>query len=291
MFSSCQQKQPACAADPETIPSARAARQATGVDAMNSRAFDAAIFDMDGVVTDTAAVHSAAWKRMFDEFLRHRERECGEPFREFTHTGDYRAYVDGKPRFEGIASFLQSRGIELPFGTTGDLPGMETIGALGNRKNELFREVLEKDGVKVYASTVALIRELKTSGLRVGLATSSRNSTTVLAKAGIGSLFETIVDGDVLERMRLKGKPSPDIFLTAAANLRVVPGRAVVVEDAVSGVQAGCAGKFGLVIGIAREGNEAELSEAGAGVVVRDLTETGLADIDRCIRERREDGQ
>lgn len=247
-------------------------------------AFDAVIFDMDGVVTDTAAIHSSAWKRMFDEFLHHREREFGEPFREFTHAGDYRAYVDGKPRFEGIVSFLKSRGIDLPFGTTEDLPGTETIGALGNRKNELFREVLEKEGVRVYQSTLSLIRALKASGRRVGLATSSRNSAIVLAKGGITSLFETIVDGDTLDRMRLKGKPSPDIFLTAAANLDVKPHRAVVVEDAVSGVLAGAAGGFGLVIGVAREGNEAELAQAGAGVVVADLAGISVEGINQKVR-------
>jgi len=251
---------------------------------ISGRAFDAAIFDMDGVITDTASVHSAAWKRMFDEFLRHRERELGEPFREFTHTGDYRAYVDGKPRFEGVASFLRSRGIELPIGTTDDAPGWGTIGALGNRKNELFHEIVANEGVKVYESTVALIRALTAANRRVGLATSSRNSALILWKAGIAGLFETIVDGAVLERMRLKGKPAPDIFLAAAANLGVSPSRTVVVEDAVSGVCAGVAGGFGLVIGVAREGNESELAGAGAGLVVRDLAGVSVELVNQKVR-------
>ena len=249
-------------------------------------AFDAAIFDMDGVITDTAAVHSRAWKQMFDEFLRDRAERSREPFREFTHEDDYLRYVDGRPRYQGVATFLESRGIHLGFGMPDDPPGSETVCGLGNRKNEFFNGIITTDGVKVYPSTIALIHHLLAAGVKVGLATSSRNSALILAKTQTAHLFATIVDGIVSERLGLKGKPAPDIFVTAAANLGVPCAQAIVVEDAVTGVRAGAAGGFGLVVGVARENNAPELRENGADVVVCDLAEVSVEEINRQIRRK-----
>ena len=250
------------------------------------RVFDAAIFDMDGVITETVTVHSLAWKRMFDEYLRRRERQHGEPFREFSHRTDYRTYVDGRPRYQGVAEFLASRGIELPPGAPEDPAGRETICGLGNRKNELFSEIIETAGVKVYGSTLVLIHDLLDAGIKVGLATSSKNSALVLSRTQTEGLFATIVDGVVSEKLGLKGKPQPDIFVKAAANLGVPCARAIVVEDAVSGVQAGASGGFGLVVGVARENNAQELRENGADVVVRDLAEVSVEEINRLVRRK-----
>ena len=249
--------------------------------------FDAAIFDMDGVITQTAAVHSLAWKRMFDEYLRSREVRLGEPFREFTHAEDYLSYVDGRPRYRGVETFLRSRGIEIPFGSPEDLPRNETVSGLGKRKNELFNQILERDGVSVYPSSLALIGELQQRGIRIGLATSSKNSAVILNKTDTGRLFATVVDGLVSEKLGLKGKPEPDIFTTASANLKTPPARAIVIEDAVSGVQAGARGGFALVVGIARENNARELSENGADLVVSDLAETSVEQINQRVRTKR----
>ena len=275
---------------PTTIQSAESAsalRRLPPAGATGARAFDAAIFDMDGVITETATVHSLAWKRMFDEYLRRRERKHGEPFREFSHGDDYRAYVDGKPRYNGVAAFLASRGIELPPGSPEDPAGRETICGLGNRKNELFSEIVEIAGVKVYGSTLVLIHDLLNTGIKVGLATSSKNSALVLSRTQTEGLFATIVDGVVSERLGLKGKPEPDIFATATANLGVPSARAIVVEDAASGVQAGARGGFALVIGVARENNARELRANGADLVVRDLAETSLEQINRLVQAKR----
>lgn len=249
--------------------------------------FDAVVFDMDGVITRTAAVHSQAWKQMFDEYLRSRAQRFGEKFREFTHEHDYLAFVDGRPRYKGVEAFLKSRGINLPSGTPEDEPGKETVCGLGNRKNEVFNHVVETEGVGLYDSSIELIRELLAHGVKVGLATSSKNSALVLGKAGITQLFETTVDGIVSARLGLKGKPEPDIFTTASDNLGAAYARAVVVEDAVSGVQAGAKGNFGLVIGVARENNAAELRRNGADVVVTDLAEINIAEINRLIGAKR----
>jgi beta-phosphoglucomutase family hydrolase len=241
--------------------------------------FDAVIFDLDGVVTKTALVHAAAWKKMFDEYLKKREERDGEPFREFTHTGDYLPYVDGKPRYKGVASFLESRGIDIPFGDPEDDPEMETVCGLGNRKNIMFNRVLDEQGVEMYDSTVELLHGLKRAGIRIGVASSSKNCLPVLEKAGLADVFETRVDGVVSAEIGLKGKPEPDIFTTACDNLGVPYHRAVVVEDAVSGVQAGKRGNFGFVLGIAREENARELYAGGADCVVEDLAEIGLEGI------------
>ena len=259
-------------------------REKSGVGQLD---FDAAIFDMDGVLTRTAAVHSIAWKRMFDEYLLARESRYGEPFKEFTHTGDYLAYVDGRPRHQGVKTFLKSRGINLPFESPEAGEASESIRSLGNRKNTLFNQIIESEGVKLYGSTVALIQELHRQGIKVGLATSSKNSAVILQKTGTARLFDTVVDGLVAEKLGLKGKPEPDIFTTASANLGVPSARAIVIEDAVSGVQAGAKGGFGLVIGVAREDNVEELREHGAGLVVRDLAETSVEKINLLVQAKR----
>jgi len=255
-----------------------------------AREFDAAIFDMDGVVTRTAAVHSRAWKQMFDDYLRARAaRNLGE-FREFTHEGDYRRYVDGRPRYQGVAKFLDSRGITLPAGVPEDAPDAETVCGLGNRKNELFNEIIAREGAGLYESTVALIATLRAQGYKVGLATSSRNSALILEKSGVASLFGSVVDGVVSAVLGLQGKPAPDIFQAASARLGVHPEHAIVIEDAASGVEAGANGGFALVIGLAREDNHAELWRSGADLVVSDLAEVTLAQINEAIRAKRAKG-
>ncbi len=249
--------------------------------------FDAAVFDMDGVVTNTTAAHSKAWKQMFDGYLKSRAAAYEEPFVEFTHARDYLGYVDGRPRHEGIEAFLKSRGITIPRGTPEDRLGSETVYALGNRKNAVFNQIIETEGVSVFEGTIALIRTMLDSGIRVGLATSSYNSSVILRRAGTAALFETIVDGLDLAVRGLRGKPEPDIFAAAAADLGVPNARAIVIEDAVTGVQAGAKGGFALVIGIAREGNARELRENGADLVVRDLSETNLEQINLLVQDKR----
>ncbi|MBU1657283.1 MAG: beta-phosphoglucomutase family hydrolase, partial [Candidatus Omnitrophica bacterium] len=238
---------------------------------MSQLSFDAVIFDLDGVVTKTALVHATAWKAVFDEYMHGREKTRGEPFREFTHEKDYLPYVDGKPRYEGVKSFLESRGIDLSYGDPEDAPEKETVCGIGNRKNIKFVEILEANGVEEYDSTVSFVKELQKKGIRIGVASSSKNCKYVLKAAGIEELFETRVDGEVSAQMGLKGKPEGDIFVTAAANIGARPARSVVVEDATSGVEAGRNGAFGLVIGIARENNTGELYKNGADVVVPDM--------------------
>ena len=248
--------------------------------------FDAVIFDMDGVVTKTAVVHSLAWKKMFDEYLHYREKEHREPFIEFTHAHDYLSFVDGRPRYKGVETFLKSRGINIPIGRPEDEPSKETVCGLGNRKNEFFNKVLEEEGVGVYDSTIRLIEELLEKGVKVGVATSSKNCVLILEKAGITGLFETRVDGVVSAELGLHGKPAPDIFTTASDNLGVKYERAIVVEDAVSGVQAGARGNFGLVIGVARENNSHELKSNGADVVVEDLSEINADQLNRFMSSK-----
>ncbi len=250
--------------------------------------FDAVIFDMDGVITKTAVVHSLAWKKMFDEYLHYREKQYCEMFCEFTHADDYLSFVDGRPRYKGVETFLRSRGINIPFGEPADESGKETVCGLGNRKNEFFNKMLEEDGVGLYDSTIKLIKELLGRGVKVGVATSSKNCVLILEKSGITNLFETRVDGVVSAELGLKGKPEPDIFTTASDNLGVKYHRAVVVEDAVSGVQAGAKGHFGLVIGVARENNAKELKANGADYVVEDLSELNADGINKLIRSKLE---
>ncbi len=235
--------------------------------------FDAVLFDLDGVITATAKVHAACWKKMFDEYLEKRAKERGEPFKPFDIENDYRLYVDGKPWFDGVRDFIRSRQIELPEGTPADAPRTETVCGLGNRKNDLINEVIESDGVEVYEGTIDLARQLQKEGIKIAIVTSSQNCDVVLKAAKIGDLFEVRVDGNVIHEKNLSGKPAPDSYLEGAKRLGVEPKRTVVVEDAISGVQSGRNGKFGLVIGVDRKGNADELKKNGADVVVKDLRE------------------
>jgi len=253
---------------------------------MSGYSFEAVIFDLDGVITQTAKVHSLAWKKMFDDYLKLRQKKYREPFKEFTHKKDYLPYVDGKPRYKGVKSFLISRGINLDFGDSSDLPDKETICGLGNMKNRTFNTILATDGVQVYDSTVEVIKKLKSLGIKLGVASSSKNCKAVLEAANIANLFETRVDGIVSVELNLKGKPEPDIFRTACDNLEVEYKKAIVVEDAVSGVQAGAKGNFGLVLGIARENNEKELRKNGADYVITDFSEITIDDLEKWFIER-----
>lgn len=240
------------------------------------RGMRAGVFDLDGVVTDTAALHAAAWKELFDTCLRERARVRGETFRPFTGE-DYRRHVDGRPRHEGVRCFLASRGITLPDGDPEDPPGDGTIRALGNRKNLIFRGLLAAGGVRVFGSSVAFIRALRARGLRTALVSSSRNAEAVLASAGLTDLFDARVDGMEAARLGLKGKPDPDIFLHAADLLGVSPACAFAVEDARAGVEAARAAGYGCVIGVARGSDPATLREHGADLVVGDLGELGMS--------------
>jgi beta-phosphoglucomutase family hydrolase len=235
--------------------------------------YDAVLFDLDGVITDTANLHAASWKQMFDEYLRRRAAQNGEEFRPFDITTDYLLYVDGKPRFDGVRDFLGSRGTQLPEGGLDDPPQAETVCGLGNRKNELVNRVIEDQGVEPYDGSVELIRQLHRQGFKIAVVTSSQNCDVVLTSAGLASFFEVRVDGNAIHAQKLAGKPAPDTFLAAARLLHVEPARAVVIEDAISGVRAGSSGNFGLVIGVARKDNAEELRQSGAHQVVTDLGE------------------
>jgi trehalose 6-phosphate phosphatase len=236
-------------------------------------AMKAVIFDLDGVVTRTAEVHAEAWKQLFDEYLAARARRPGEPFRPFDGTSDYRRFVDGKPRYEGVSSFLESRGIELPLGSPDDPEERETVCGLGNRKNRYFQNALARKGAEPYPSTLALIARLRERGVRTAIVSSSRNCAAVLKAAGIGDLFDAKVDGADAAEHGLAGKPDPAVFIDAARRLGVDPAHAAVVEDAIAGVEAGRRGGFGLVVGVARGAQSEALAAAGADVVVGDLGE------------------
>ncbi|MFZ5477389.1 MAG: beta-phosphoglucomutase family hydrolase [Myxococcota bacterium] len=248
----------------------------------------AVIFDLDGVVTRTASLHAAAWKDLFDELLRARVAEGHAPFVPFDSEADYLRWVDGRPRHEGVRRFLAARGIEVREGTAGDGPGLTTVHALAARKDALFKQMLRRDGVGLFQSTIAFIRSLRRRGMGTAVVTSSRNGREVLRVAGIEGLFDVRVDGIDAEALSLAGKPHPDPFLRAAALLGVAPWRAVVVEDATSGVEAGRRGGFGLVVGVDRGGNREALESHGADVVVGDLDEIDLAALGRAMRSRRE---
>ncbi|HZQ78803.1 MAG TPA: beta-phosphoglucomutase family hydrolase [Acidimicrobiia bacterium] len=232
----------------------------------------AGLFDLDGVLTKTATVHAAAWKEMFDDFLRARAAETGRPFVPFDLHEDYDRYVDGKKRADGVRSFLASRGIELPEGSPDDPPAAATIHGLGNRKNELVLARMA-DGVEVYPGSVRYVEALRDAGLPRAVVSSSANTKTVLAVTGLDKLFDTVVDGVVADRENLAGKPAPDTFLAAARRLGVPPEQAAVFEDALAGVEAGRAGKFGCVVGVDRVGQADDLRRHGADVVVTDLAE------------------
>lgn len=241
--------------------------------------FKAVVFDLDGVITQTALVHAQAWKATFDEYLKKVSSRDNIPFKEFTHENDYLPFVDGKPRYDGVKSFLESRGVQLALGDKDDPDTAETICGIGNRKNTKFLEILQTDGVKPYPSTITLIKELKEKNVHIGVASSSKNCAFVLKSIGLEADFETRVDGVVSAQLGLNGKPAPDIFIKAAGNMGCQPDETIVVEDASSGVAAGRNGKFGLVIGLARENNEQELKNNGADVVIKDFEETNLEEI------------
>jgi alpha,alpha-trehalase len=236
---------------------------------------DAVIFDMDGVVSDTARIHERCWKRVFDDYLRRRSVGSGEVFRPFSED-DYVRYVDGKPRYDGVESFLTSRHISLAHGAPSDPPGDDTVCALGNLKDRDFERAVAEDGVALFDSTIDFLRSLRAHDIGTALISSSRHARAILTAAHITDLFDTIVDGVDAETMQLPGKPDPAIFLTAASRLHVVPARAAVVEDALAGVEAGRRGGFGFVVGIGRNSDGLDLIDHGASVAVKDLSEFEL---------------
>jgi len=233
----------------------------------------ACLFDMDGVVTQTAIVHAAAWKEMFDEFLSAHARSTGTQFVPFDAHAEYDACVDGKPRLDGTRSFLESRGIELPEGTPDDPPGTPTVYGLSNRKNDLVLAKLAAGGVQVYEGTVTYIRSVRGKGISTAIVSSSANTKQILDSAGLADLFDVRVDGLIAKERGLRGKPAPDTFLAAAEELHLTAAQAAVFEDALAGVEAGRAGHFARVIGVDRVGQAEELSQHGADVVVKDLAE------------------
>ncbi len=252
-------------------PTSRSVQVAKPLDVQRLEAF---LFDLDGVLTKTATVHARAWKRMFDDYLAARAAGAGEPFVPFDVTTDYLRYVDGKPRYEGVRSFLDSRGVTLPDGSPGDPASRETIAGLGNRKQRYFEELLATEGVEVFPDAAALVHELKRHAMPTAVVTSSRNCDDVLRAAGLDGLFDVSIDGVEAARRGLRGKPEPDTFLEAARRLRAAPARSVVFEDALSGVEAGRRGGFH-VVGVDRVGQTEALSRGGADIVMSDLTEFG----------------
>lgn len=233
----------------------------------------ACLFDLDGVLTQTATVHAAAWKEMFDAFLQERAARTGEPFVPFDPVDDYRLYVDGMPRADGVRSFLASRGIALPEVAGDDPPGADTVKGLGNRKNELVLRLIRESGVVVYDGSVDYVRAARAAGLATAVVSSSANTLDVLRSAGIEDLFDVRVDGLVALERGLRGKPAPDTFLAAAEAFGTEPSAAAVFEDALAGVEAGRAGGFGFVVGVDRTGQAEALRDRGADVVVGDLSE------------------
>ena len=233
--------------------------------------FDAVLFDLDGVITVTAKMHASAWKHTFDEFLK--KRAGGGIFKPFDIQSDYEKYVDGEPRFNGAQSFLASRHIDLPRGNPDDPPELETVWGIANRKNRRFEEALRKERVDLFEGTVAWIRHLRRTGIKTAVVSSSSHCRAILDNAGIGNLFDARIDADIADRLKLEGKPAPDTYLKAAERLGVDAKRAVVVEDALAGVEAGRNGGFGLVIGVDRKHDADALREHGADIVVSDLEE------------------
>ncbi|WP_024882244.1 beta-phosphoglucomutase family hydrolase [Methylosinus sp. LW3] len=237
---------------------------------------EAFLFDLDGVVTRTATVHALAWKRLFDEFLEKRTRAQNTVFVPFDAVGDYQNFVDGRPREEGLRSFLEARGISLLAGTPDDGPELETLKGLANRKDRYFHDALQQHGVEVYEGSVRFIREARARGVRTAVVSSSKNCAAVLKASSLTQLFDAFVDGSDGRRLGLLGKPAPDFYLEAAKRLGVPPARAVVIEDALVGIEAGRAGNFKLVIGIGRGAHALDLREHGADIVIADLGELSL---------------
>ena len=233
----------------------------------------ACLFDLDGVLTQTATVHAAAWKETFDAYLAERARRTGEPFVPFDAVREYDLYVDGRPRADGTRTFLQSRGISLPEGQASDPPGAETVHGLSNRKNQILLERLRTGGVTVYPGSLRYLRAVREAGLRRAVVSASANTRQVLESAGIADEFDVCIDGIIAEREHLRGKPAPDTYLAAARRLDVEPRQGAVFEDALAGVEAGRAGGFGFVVGVDRTGQAEALRQHGADSVVTDLAE------------------
>lgn len=236
-------------------------------------AISACLFDLDGVLTRTAEMHAAAWKQTFDRFLDDRATVRGNATVPFDEVADYDTYVDGRPRADGVRAFLTSRSIELPEGSPDDAASAETVHGIGRRKNQLVQELIVQHGVAAYPGSVAFLEAVGKAGLRRGLVTSSENADAVLRAAGLEGAFDVQVDGALAHQLGLGGKPAPDVFLEAAHRLSVPPGHAAVFDDALAGVAAGRAGSFGLVVGVDRAGQAAELRAAGADLIVTDLAE------------------
>jgi beta-phosphoglucomutase family hydrolase len=235
--------------------------------------FNAALFDLDGVVTKTAAVHARAWQHLFNDYLRADSIRTGRPFRPFDIEYDYRQYVDGKPRYEGVKSFLDSRGIALSWGAPDDGPEEQTIYGLGNKKDGYFDTYLRETGVEVYPGTVQFLRMVRDRGMKTAVVSSSNHAQQVIEAAGLTPLFDTRIDGHETQRLHLRGKPAPDTFLEAARRLEVDPKQTMVIEDAQAGVEAGRNGGFGLVIGLDRRNQAEALRQHGADIVAADLAE------------------
>lgn len=246
---------------------------------LDRKDFDAVLFDLDGVLTDSAALHAQSWKVLFDSFLQGQaiRKERSGDFRSFDADHDYRAFVDGKPRHDGIRSFLASRAIAIPEGEPEDEPTKLSVYGLGARKNALFHQALARDGVDIFPAAVAFLKSMRPAGFKTALVSSSRNSRAITADAGLDGLFDAWVDGDAVGARRLQGKPAPDMFQAAAADLGVSPSRAVVLEDAIAGVEAGRRGGFGLVIGVDRTHHPEALAKAGADLVLSNLGDLVIA--------------
>jgi beta-phosphoglucomutase family hydrolase len=231
----------------------------------------ACLFDLDGVLTRTAVVHAAAWKKMFDAYLRAHAEQAAEAFRPFDPVAEYAQYLDGKPRYDGVRSFLRARAISLPEGDPADPPNAETVAGLGNRKNEIVQRMIATDGVEPYQGSVRFIEAARRAGLRCAVVSSSGNARQVIAAAGIEGFLDQVVDAQIGEQEDLRGKPAPDFFLEGARRLGIAPPAGAVFEDALAGVEAGRAGGFGCVVGVDRVGQASELRKHGADIVVSDL--------------------
>jgi len=251
----------------------RPARQPQTEWAITRDQYDAVLLDLDGVITDTASIHAACWKQMFDEYLQNRATQRGEAFRPFDIETDYRLYVDGKPRFDGCRDFLTSRGFQLPEGSAADPPEAETVCGLANRKNDLVNKIIEEKGVKPYEGSVKFLQQLDHQQFKIAVVTSSEHCDTVLRVAKLDAFFDVQVDGNTIHAQALGRETRSGYVFDGGKLLGVEPTRAIVIEDALSGVEAGRAGKFGLVIGVARKGTAEELRHHGAHLVVKDLKE------------------
>jgi trehalose 6-phosphate phosphatase len=247
----------------------------------------AAIFDLDGVITETATLHARAWKQMFDAYNKRRKEDGKNTYTEFSIEEDYPVYLDGKPRYKGVKSFLESRQLDLPYGDPDDEPGKETICGLGNLKNDYFHKILDEEGVHIIEKNVFKLKEWRNKGLKTAIISSSKNCKQILKAAGIEHLFDVRVDGVISKERNLKGKPDPDIFVEAARELNVKPEESIIIEDALSGVEAGRRGNFKIVIGISGDNYKEQMLKRGADVVVRDLGEYDLFNNEKATKNSR----